>query len=277
MDKINTLVLSGGGLKGIAHIGVLKALKEKKILDNITTIAGTSIGSIVGCLYNIGYSPEELGELITELDFGLLKNIKLEDIPIKLGIDGGEKIECVLKELFKNKGYDEEITFQELYQKTKIKLIFTATCTNTKELKYLSYKTFPGMKVITGMRISSSIPFLFVPVKYEGNMYIDGAVMNNYPINLFKKKKNNVIGIYLYEKNENKNINNIEEYFFSVLDCAFAGLSNVIVDKYEKQTIKLFLPQLSVVEMKLNDKLKKELYNFGYNQTLICLDEKIKN
>lgn len=274
MDKIDTLVLSGGSLKGIAHIGVFRALREKNIIQNIKTIAGTSVGSLMASLFVIGYTPEELEELTTILNFELMKNIKMEQILNKFGLDEGKKIEYVLEELFKNKEINENITLLELYEKIKIKLIMTTVCVNKNEICYLSYETFPNLKVITAIRMSISIPFWYTPVEYEGNLYTDGAIIDNYPINLFRKRKKRVIGVYLTDKCENKNINNIEDYFFGIFKCVFKGLSYNLINKYEKQTIKLELPPITILDLGLDNEQKKKLYNYGFNETIKFLENK---
>jgi predicted acylesterase/phospholipase RssA len=273
MDKIDTLILSGGSLKGIAYIGVLKALKEKNMLKNIKIIAGTSVGALFACLYVIGYSSEEMEEFISVLDFSLLKNIKIESILKKFGVDEGQKMEFLLEELLKNKGFNENTTFLELYQKTNIKLIMTSVCINDKNICYLSHETFPDLKIITGIRMSTSIPFFYVPIKYENKLYADGAIMNNYPINIFKKRKK-IIGVYLNDKQDPAQINNIEDYFFGVFNCVFKGMAIVTINKYEKETIKLELPSVSIINMSISKDLKHQFYNLGYEETLNYLKKR---
>jgi NTE family protein len=263
------LVLSGGSLKGIAHIGVMKALKKKDILKNIKTIAGSSIGGIIGCLYNIGYSPEELEELVNELDFSLFKDVKLDRLLGSYGVDDGNKMEYVLEQMFKIKDIDCDITFLELYKKTNIELFLTTVCVNDKKLCYLSYKSHPDLKIITGLRMTSCIPFWFSPISYQNKFYIDGGMMNNYPINMFRKNKINVIGAYLNEEREILNgIGNIEEYLFAALDCIFEGISLTLTEKYEEQTIKLNLPAVSLLNLNIDENLKNKIFECGYNQTL---------
>ena len=72
---IKNLILSGGGIRGIAHIGALKALYELNILKNITTIAGASIGGIIAGLYCAGYTPDEMFKIIDLLDMKNLKSV----------------------------------------------------------------------------------------------------------------------------------------------------------------------------------------------------------
>ncbi len=74
------LILNGGGVKGIVHIGALKALDEKNMLKNITTIVGTSIGGIIGGLYCIGYSPDELFKFVNLFDLKNLRSLNPSNI-----------------------------------------------------------------------------------------------------------------------------------------------------------------------------------------------------
>ena len=115
--EINTIVFSGGGVKGIAYIGVLKYLEEiSKCSDydketcnipkiNISTVCGVSIGSIVGFLYILGYTFEELVKELDNLDLQKLKNFKINNVLKKYGFDSGLKIINWIESLILKKGY----------------------------------------------------------------------------------------------------------------------------------------------------------------------------
>lgn len=270
----NILILSGGGLKGIAHVGVLKALEEKNILKNIKFIAGTSIGGLIGCFHIIGYTPDELKELIANIDLKLIlnQNLKLNNLIQKFGIDDGVRFEYVLIELFKSKNINENITMLELYQQTNIELTLTTVCVNDTKLYYINHKTFPNLKVLTALQMTSAIPFFFTPVQYQNKLYIDGGIMNNYPINYYKKYKKHIIGVYLnYAKNEIANIYNIETFLFNTLDCVCEGVCIGLTEKYKKQTIILTLLPISILNFNIDDTIKENLYNQGYNLTIAYL------
>jgi NTE family protein len=279
MNNKEILVLSGGSLKGIAHIGVLKALEEKNILKNIKIFAGTSIGGIISVLYIIGYTPNELNEIVNSLNFSLIRDINIDSLFEKYGVDNGKKMNIVLEELFKAKNIDPNITFLELYEKTKIEIIMTSVCINDKKIIYISHKTYPEMKVIIGMRMTSCIPFWFIPIKYDNKLYIDGAMMNNYPINIFKKDKKKVLGVYLNEiRNSSSEINNIETYLFGTMECIFEGINNILIKDYHKQTLNLILPKQNIFELNIDIKDKQNIFNFGYEETMkfICKKTEIK-
>ena len=259
------LVLSGGGIKGISHIGALKALDEKNMLKNIKVIAGTSVGGIIAGLFLAGYTPDELYKFIELFDTTKLRSLNHSDFFVKFGLDNGTRFTFVLEKMFEAKNIPVDITFKDFFKLTQIKLILTAVCMNDNEVYYLSHLTFPNMPVLLGMRITSSIPFWFIPVEYKGKLYIDGGCIDNYPIQLFSKELDNVIGIYLSEnKSFKKTIVNVEEFFFSLLHCFFEGVACNSVKGFEKQTIKIELPRISIVNLNITAKVKRELFDCGY-------------
>jgi len=270
---IDTCVLSGGSIKGIAYIGVLKALDDKHILKNIKTFAGTSIGGIVSALYIIGYTYEELMEFIILLDLKKLKCVKPEIFLDHFGIDDWSNMEIVMNKMFKLKNIDTNITFLDLYKKTNIKLILTTVCINEKKLYYLSHETYPNMPVILGLRMTSSVPFWFVPVTYENKLFIDGGIMNNYPIELFNDKLDSVIGCYLSENIQViPEINDIETLFKCIIYCVIKGFTQTLLNKSQNRTIKLILPCINLLNLDITKDLKEDLFQIGYNETIKFLD-----
>ena len=262
------LVLSGGGIKGIAHIGALQSLKKHNILDNINVIAGTSIGALIGFLYNIGYTPDELYDFILIFDFSKLNNFAPLQIFNNFGMDDGNKFELVIKEMMISKNIDIDITFIELYKKTNITLITTTSCINDKEVYYFSYKTKPNMKILIALRMAISIPIYFVPVIYENKMYVDGCCSNNYPINLFKNELNNVIGIYVTEHSDyTDKINNIEEFLINLIYTLSYSIKLNEIKDYDKSTIIINLPCISPMNLSVDNKIKENIYNIGIDST----------
>lgn len=259
------LVMSGGGVKGIALVGALKALDEMNILKNISTIAGSSIGGVIGFLFIIGYTTEELFNFIDMFDFNKIKSLNPTNLLNGFGLDDGTRFTCILTKLIEAKNLSSQITFKELYQKTNITLILTTVCVNDKQIYYLSHLTFPNLQVITGIRMTSAIPIIFSPVKYENRIYVDGACMDNYPIQLFSDRLSQVIGIYLNENREFiKNIENIEDFLFHLIECLFEGVSCNSVKGFEKQTIDIKLPKASILNLAIDSTFKKGLFQIGY-------------
>ena len=181
------------------------------------------------------------------------------------GLDDGQKIDLLIKQFIINKNYNENITLAELYNLTKIKIIMTTVCVNNKKIEYLSYDTFPTLQLWKAIRMSVSIPWIYSPVVHEGKYYIDGGVMDNYPIKLFKNNKENVIGVFLENTNDDISINNVETYTLRILQCFIEGNNDALKHNYETNTISVFFDNVSVLQYDISLETKIDVYNKGYN------------
>jgi NTE family protein len=165
---------SGGGARGSAHIGALRALLNREIVPEV--VAGTSAGSIVGALYAAGKSPDEMMTFIRRS-----KLFKLVSFGLPSG--GFTKLDY-LKDRFAESGLPE--TFEELERP----LYITMTNLNTGQLEVRS--SGPLYDVIVA---SCSIPLVFEPVEIDGQMFVDGGVLCNLPITPLRAACDFVIGI----------------------------------------------------------------------------------
>ncbi len=187
------LALSGGGAKGIAHIGVLKVLEEAGIRPDYIT--GTSIGSIMGGLYAIGYSVEEMEQLATGIDWNYYFNdeLKRTDAPIE---------ERHLADRYQLKfGIEKnKIQFPKGFvQGQKIGLLLSYLTFPAHGIKNFDYFPIPfrcvatdaetGEKVVIkhgslakAMRASMSLPSIFEPMEMDGKVLLDGGVVQNLPV-----------------------------------------------------------------------------------------------
>jgi NTE family protein len=259
---IDTLIISGGGAKSVSVLGSLKYLENKLIIKNIRRYAGTSAGAILCLLLNIGYSSQEIRDSFFSQDGSMIHDPfykKPFNIFYHYGINSGNKLVEYIKNLLINKGFDKDITFEELHKMTNKVLVMTGTSLTDQNTYYFNYITTPNMKVVDALRISISIPIFFTSVNYKINdndhIFIDGGILENFPIHYFetcdeignfvltsndldKFKCNvdshcydNVLGIMLFmdgEKrdvdnfNENKIvINNIGDFFTSYVNTMF--------------------------------------------------------
>jgi predicted acylesterase/phospholipase RssA len=210
------LVFSGGGIRGMAYIGVLKAIEEQKL--HIEGCAGSSAGAIISALFLLGYSSSDLlTELRDNIDLASLVSVNLVNIFSSFGLDDGSNFEMQLKDLIIKKGFDENITLREFHYKTNKILHIVATCLDNQTCVILNHITFPCMKLVTAVRISSALPGLFSPVKYQGKMYADGSLTNHFPMNIFPEEHQ--VGFFLEQRQRNNLvINNIFDYLRIVVD-----------------------------------------------------------
>ena len=194
---IRTLVFSGGGIKGFAYIGVLRALQEYSLLSSIQQFVGTSIGSLFALCLTLGYTYEDLSILLETFDISFFQDIGLRHLVEGFGIDSGKKVEQFIQDIiaFQLNTEHKEVTFRQLYEATKKELIITTTCLDTKECTYLSHKSTPNLPVYIGIRMSMNLPGLFPPYPYKGHCYVDGGLKDNFPIRFYPPHE--TLGFYL--------------------------------------------------------------------------------
>jgi NTE family protein len=170
------LVLSGGGARGFAHLGVIEALNEVGIIPDV--IAGTSAGALAGAMYCDGFTPLEILKIMNSHSrFNYVRPTVPHDGLLQ--ISGIEKI---LETNLRSK------TFEEL----KIPLFVTATDLNNGKAVYFS----KGL-LLQPLIASSSIPILFKPVIINGVYYVDGGVLDNLPVKPRRQLCNLIIGSYV--------------------------------------------------------------------------------
>lgn len=259
------LILSGGGIKGISFIGALKALHDHKLLDNITTYVGASVGTIIILLYMIGYTPDDLLEFIKCFDLGKLKCIDPLLILDKYGLDDGSRIERTLKKLMENRNVNPNITLKNLYNITKKKFITTTVSLSNMMPVYMSYENFPDLEVCTAIRMSISIPFIFTPVMYNKDYYVDGGCIDNFPFHLYKNQMDEVLGLCLVEShNDEIKINNLEEYIAIVIKCIISGITFNSIKDIKENIIQIKMPKINATAFDISDVTKITLFNIGY-------------
>ena len=265
MNDIYNLVLSGGGFRGVAFIGVYKYLQKKKILKNLKAISGCSAGAIFGLLINIGCNYEYLLKYIIEFNFEELKDFNYINILDKYGIEPGEKIINKIKDFLIEKEINPDITFKELYELTKIKLYINTICLNDYSIIYNSVDNEPDMPVLFAVRMSISIPFIFTPILYNNRLHIDGGLIDNIPASIFNNEKKNTLILELSNFKLNNEINDFVDYSYNVILCMFYHIRDKSNNYDDFNLIKIHTKNISnlIYELSLNNKLK--LIKYGFN------------
>lgn len=264
------LVLSGGGIKGIAHIGALHRLFELGYLSNFNKFIGASVGGLLIALLVIGYTPKEIWDFIQIFEFTKMVSLDIFNISSKCGIDDGSKLEYVICNMISAKNIDPYITLGNLFIKTQKYIIFSAVSINEQSVYYISHITFPEMPLITAIRITTCIPIYFVPIKYTYNdkemCFIDGGCMDNYPIHLCDNEIDQVLGLYIHKnKEENVDIENFGSYIMLVFETLMNGIDLNSVRGYEDNTINVYIDGVNSLDFGIDINGKKGLYNKGYN------------
>lgn len=199
------VALGAGGLRGLAHVGVLSVLEREHI--PIDYIAGCSIGSMIGALYCAGQQPENIVKLARRLK----RNYWLDFIVPKMGIVSGDKIFNVMRLLTQKK------TFADL----KIPLAVVAT-----EINQGKEVIFTEGDLAEAVRASISVPGIFVPYQLKDMMLVDGAVLNPTPIDIVRKMGADVvIGVDLAHAATLSRITNMFDVIIQSIDIMERELS----------------------------------------------------
>jgi len=244
------LALSGGGIKGLCHAGVLKALDETGIKPDI--ISGVSSGAVVGALYADGYSPDEIAAFFEDISFRKLTKIQIPD-------GGFFRIDYFQK--FINRKLRAK-TFEEL----KIPLRIVAT-----DLDKGQSVVFSTGKLIDPIVASCSIPVLFSPKVIDGVHYVDGGVLKNFPVSTIREDCDKVIGI-------NASPLVADEYKVTILNVAarsynFMFKANIF---HDKELCDLLIEPIDMGNYDTFDVDKgREIFELGYRSTRQLLVSKL--
>jgi NTE family protein len=193
------ITLSGGGAKGVAHIGVLQALESAGIFPEI--ISGCSAGAMVGALYAAGYSPRDI--------YKLIEHRSLYSI-IKMGLPNKGMMEL---------GYFKKILTENIehdsFEKLNIPFYCVVTNLNTGE-----YEIASEGKLIDYVMASQSIPLVFKPQKIGDSLYVDGGVLNNLPVEPIRGQCEILIGVNVSPVSYTDKLNNMSDVGFRVLNLS---------------------------------------------------------
>jgi NTE family protein len=241
------LVLSGGGARGFAHLGVIQALNDAGIFPDV--ISGTSAGALAGVLYADGYTPKEILKLLNT-------GSRLDFMRPALPREGLLQIGGVIKIL---KSSLHATTFEEL----KIPLYVTATDLNNGKAEY-----FSKGDLLDPVIASASIPVLFQPVIINNICYVDGGVLDNLPVRPIENKCRIIIGSFVNPVGYIEKISgliNIAERSFML---RMSEEANEKSNKFDLFVAPLILRNFGI----LDPEKAEELFSVGYDATI----EKLK-
>lgn len=186
-----SVVFSGGAIPAISFFGCLQYLEHVGLLSGVDTFVGSSAGCVVGFMTVLGFNPREACDffMATGMQTHTLTELDVFDAMFgqqtcldTLGFDDGSRWTAFLQDALVSKQGCRDITFAELAKATG--KVFVVCVTNLTKVRreYLSVDTTPDMSVVLAVRMSLSVPILYVPVVYQGSIYVDGSVLDNLPI-----------------------------------------------------------------------------------------------
>lgn len=244
------IALSGGGARGIAHLGVLTALEKFGIKPSV--ISGTSAGAIAGAFYSGGYSLTEIKNIIKKGNFFNLSNVLIK----KQGLFTMKGFEKMYQEYFPNNTFDD----------LQIPLYVAATDILKGEVVY-----FSSGNLSHALMASSCIPIVFQPLHFDDTYFVDGGVLNNFPVEPLINRCDIIIGSHVNSIKTEAN----EIHMSNIIDrCFHLAMSNSVRNKINSCDLFIEPPNMSrfsIFDLKKSD----EIFEYGYNYTL-SLEKEIK-
>lgn len=296
---INNLSFSGGGLKGVAFLGALRALEENDMLRDVSTIAGTSAGAIIATMLACRMTYADCRNMLMSVlghfsEYGLswLKVAKnVSSVKDRYGLYKTNRVRDYFRRLVASCSAvdeDEEITFSQLQDRSGIKLIITATSVQNHSPFFFSPDTTPDAYVSEALTISVNIPLLFQSTAYNDKKMVDGAVVENLPMQCWSDEDiPRTLAFLVKSDHEYFDFGDREdakEYdidsMFDFLEHLFITLRRGIDERYYakyKDTIVLlhagFLPYITSGNALSAGEIDMHIYS-SYFQTLYSLKKK---
>lgn len=284
------LVLSGGGAKGIAHVGVIKALEDHNI--PVDYVAGTSMGAIVGSLYTCGWSPEEMMKFFTSKDFGYWSTGKInpdhiyyfntpEPTPawVSLNLNFKDSIQSLTSQIIPSHLINTlpmNIEFLELYAPysqqcdenfDKLMVPLRTVCSDVyHKHKIVCSKGSLGDAV----RASMSFPLVFKPIEMDGVLVYDGGIYDNFPVDVMEEDFNPdfIIGVSVSAPDTKPEAGNV----YSQLEDMIIQNNNYSVPA--NKGVKIQVPVLDYGVLDFNK--AEEIYEIGYRTGMEMVDSILK-
>ena len=275
-DLKYTCLFGGGAIRGAAHVGAIKALNELGV--EISTVAGSSVGSIIAALLAVGYTEDELAEVFLSVNFELFRDIAFGLTP-KFALSKGEVFLDWIRELIEKKYYGdkyekdkvEHVRFKDL---NKNLIIIT---TNMKKFCCKEFSNFetPDFEVAMAVRISCCMPGLMRAVGLEDQLLVDGDLMKGKPMWFHSKNLQSTTDRILEIRLEGEFSGSDQkplEYVNGMYSCITYTESDFIKyiygnkDKYDY--ILINTGDVVVVDFNYPREKRYQIINNGYTQTL---------
>jgi predicted acylesterase/phospholipase RssA len=253
--KLDSLVIAGGGAKSMAGLGAIHILRKNGHLKDLRTVAGTSAGAIVATGVALNRNCVEMCKAFANEIY--VPSIDIGNFSNAFGIDSGAHLSRWIDIVLGDRSH----TFKSIYEETGMTLIICATNMSTLSAKYFSPTETPDFDVKTAIRMSCSLPIFFSAVRHEGEVYVDGALTDAFPIDYVAGLENvhHVLGIR-YESVEysaTKDINSIDKFLTSLIAISTR-------DRYspDSNVISIDVGKITVLDFK-NPKVLKKAFKIG--------------
>ena len=288
ISKINTIVLSGGGTKGISYVGFFNSLFKHINKEQIKHYIGVSAGAMFALCIVLNYTIDDIKKILFKYDFNKvipdLNNI--DNLFLNYGLSDGSEMKKLITDIIEYKiGIDNiNITFKELYEKTKIQLTMVVTNFTLQVVEYWNHVNTPDFSVLDGILATTRVPLFFTPLNINNNHYLDGGIINNYPIDFIPiENVECVIGVCLTSRKDIENVKNLFDkdnkydkiitYIIDVLMLTYDSKLITINQKYIERTLQFQTSFSNFLDVNLSECVKNKMIEDAVSNTEIFLQK----
>jgi len=270
----HTIVLSGGGVRALAHIGALEELEAHKILSKVKKWVGLSAGALVAFTMTIGYSIKELHDICERIDFEILQDLE-EGLPFTFfdtfGMDSGQKLRKFLAALLTVRGFSATTTFEQLAAKRpNTQLQIYATDLHTGTSRCFSAADTPAIILVDALQASMALPIYFKPIvdPETGHSLTDGGVMGLYPRALVNDMPDDkgVLGLILSPLLiYNDSPKTLHDFIIRIFNLFTESRNREQYAQFRDTTILIEADAMSPVDFKMSSEMRTSLFTAGQN------------
>ncbi|MCR4880774.1 MAG: patatin-like phospholipase family protein [bacterium] len=275
-------IFGGGAIRGYAYLGVLRAFEEVGFYPK--KLAGSSVGAIFAAYSALDMPLDEMDRIFMGVNFELFRDINFSLAPA-FSISKGEVFlewlrENIEKAFYKEnykKGENLPVRFKDL----KRDLIILATDLRSFTTFVFSKENTPNYEIAQAIRISTAMPGLMTPVEYEGKLLADGDIQKGKPMwllhNALYPDDLRILDLRLEGKKRDKKIKNMLDYANAVYSCMTNASTDFIIEQYSScdkfDFIKMDTEDLILVDFNIDNSIKRDIANMGYDCTMKFFNE----
>jgi len=267
-------IFAGGGVRGTAYIGALKALSELNI--TLTGYASSSVGAVVASHMAVGYNYDEMRDLLLNVNYQQFKDLYLP-FGKDFGFFKGDGVYYWIKENIEKKFYADKEPGTEIkpvtFRNLKKDLIIIATDVSNSSFKEFSRVKTPDVEIAYAARVSVSIPGFFKPIWENDRCMVDGDVINNFPIwkessDIIANTNSKILEFRLEGSEKPKEITGFMDYFSAILETSYNISTELLEAKYGKNDqfdiIRIDTGKTKIIDFNISNQNKEELILSGF-------------
>ena len=268
------LVIGGGGMNGIALLGATQYLYDTGALKSVRRYVGTSVGAVLCLLFILGYRSDVIMGVLCGISFehfdGIDANSMLSFFDT-FGMMTSERFLLLVHAFLRARSVSTDVTFHDLQVRFGCELVITGYNVSQGRLEAFSPTTHPNMRVVRAIEITTCVPLVFRPILHEGDLYVDGGLLDSVPRAFVKRRRRALVLCSNYGRTPS-DLAQIPTDVFRFVLLLISRLYDRLRDHnetvYRRRRLHVMFIQMrspwDLMNFKMDDATKRELHALGY-------------